>query len=196
VGEKRKTDTSKSANSDSDTDTGFYMPKIPTKKHRSDFKNGKSLVAKGNDNGPTSTYTVNVGPVSYVKERMDKDTEDKDTGSSTHSDVVISLKRRVLGSVENSKSRSDGSREVITIDIDTPDVTPLESPTIHPAEHAATQLKEIPKARVSFASARTSKPGPKQFVPLDPASIRRGFQEGGASLKEKDLKKGTYIMLI
>jgi hypothetical protein len=51
-----------------------------------------------------------------------------------------------------------------------------------------TQLKEAPKARVSFASARTT-PNITPFVPLNPASILRGFQEGGVSSK-----KGTYIM--
>ena len=62
-------------------------------------------------------------------------------------------------------------------------------------KHAATQLKEVPKARVSFASARTTGT-PKPFVPLDPASIRRGFQVGGANSKTEDLKKGTsqYIL--
>lgn len=61
---------------------------------------------------------------------------------------------------------------------------------------AATQLKVMPKARVSFASARTTIPNLKPFVLLDPASIRRGFQEGGASTKKEDLKKGMYYVML
>jgi hypothetical protein len=103
------------------------------------------------------------------------DIEDLESVSRPESpDVNIPLKRALV--VENSESNSHSTQG---------------------PKRATTQLKEVPRVRVAFASASASaRTVPKPFVPLDPASIRRGFQEGGASSRKEDLKKGTYDVVL
>lgn len=155
------------------------MPFIPAKKLQSD--NIKSV--KSNNQGST----VNISQ--SAKQMIDIE----DLDSSSEVDSPLKWHALVL---ENSKSCSTstqsshgGHKEVINID-----TTPVEA--IQGPKHAATQLKEVSnlKACVSFASACSTTPKP--FIPLDPASIHWGLQEGSASSKKEDLKKGTYIMLI
>jgi hypothetical protein len=167
AGAKRKTSASKSTNSDSDTEVALPGPVVSTKKYR--LENGKSVKLEGNDPSqrPRSRGpTVTSQPASASAEKENP---------NSHTNNIQSHRRA-------TRSHRD---ELVDADID--------SEATRGAKRAATQLKAVPKARVSFASARTiSKP----FIPLDPASIRRGFQEGGASSKKEDLKKSTYIMLI
>lgn len=211
MGEKRKTGASKS-----DSDTEIHLPFIPTKKHRSE--NGKSVKGKSVKKGPTVTtsqptnettdiedsdscsevdFPLNLKQRALVLENSNGRTqssyggEDLDSRPDSGSDdIPLKLKRRALA-LENLNGPTQFSHggHKPTDDVD------IMAEAIQGPKRAATQLKEVSKARVSFASARTT-PNLKPFVPLDPASIRRGFQEGGANSKKEDLKKGTYIMLI
>ena len=186
---KRKTGTSKATESvNSDSDTEVNVPVLPTKKHRSSTENGHP--AKGN---------------SKQEPMIQEDIDDLDSDSrfniGDEFGVTIKGKGHALV-LEKSKGLStQSSHGGNELSIDSRDVD-SPNPGLKLAEaiqsrpkHAATQLKEVPKARVSFASARTTGT-PKPFVPLDPASIRRGFQAGGANSKTEDLKKGTsrYIL--
>jgi hypothetical protein len=167
----------------------IYVPINLTKKHRSE--NRKSV--KGNYQEPTVTTSNTSQPA----KKMIVDSQGDDSDSLLEPEVGNALKPHVLA-LENSKDRStqsshghtgSGNEPTITVHIDA--IKPAEA--IQGLKHAATQLKEVPKARVTFASARTTTT-PRSFVPLDSASIRRGIQEGGASSKMEDLKKGTYII--
>jgi len=80
------------------------------------------------------------------------------------------------GTSKSTAKSSTGERHEV-IDVDAPD--PAQ------ARRSVTQPQPAPKARVSFASARTS--SPKPFVTLDPDSIRRGLQEGGENSKKRDI---------
>jgi hypothetical protein len=177
-----------STNSDSDTE--IYVPINHTKKHRSE--NRKSV--KGNYQEPTVTTTSSNTSQPAKDSEMIVDSQGDDSDCLLEPEVGNVLKQHALA-LENSKGRSSqsshghGGNEPITVHVDT--IKPAEA--IQGPKRAATQLKEVPKARVSFASARTTTT-PRPFVPLDSASIRRGFQEGGASSKKEDLKKGTYII--
>ena len=112
----------------------------------------------------------------------------------SHSNIDIPSKS-VAKHVENSNSTGrhcDNEVQVITqaINLEADTETTHHGPT---QKHAATKLNEVPrathgKARVFFASA-SARTISKPFVPLDPASIRRGLQEGGASSKMDSLKK-------
>ena len=146
---------------------------IPTKIHRSE--NGKSVNSKGNDQDPTVTTSQ------PAKKIIDTEVSD------SHSDLEVDIPPVLEHS--NSHTHSIHGHDIL----DTP-AEAIQGPK-HAQARAATQLKEGPKARITFASARIA-PNSKPFVPLDPASIRRGFREGGASSKKEDLKKGTYIMPI
>ena len=140
AGEKCKTGTSKSMNSDSDTE--INAPIIPTKKHRSENRNA----GKGKDQEPT------VNTSQSAKEDTDHCSEPE---SGSRLDVTIPLKQCMLP-LENSNSRSTqsshshGSNKV---DVDTLTGRLPVAEAIQGLKHAATQLKEVPKARVSFASA-------------------------------------------
>ena len=164
-------------NSDSDTDCAVPSV-IPTKKLRSETQN-----SKGNDHGPTVTTSQPSKEVIYYS----NDSSEPEIDSDIPQNHTL-----VLENSGHSNTQSTGSgHEVISVD----PVTVTLAEEIRGPNRASTQLKEIPKARVSFASACTIR-NLKQFIPLDPTSIRRGFQEGGASSKKEDLKKGMYIMLI
>lgn len=163
-----------------DSDTDCAVPSvIPTEKLRSETQN-----SKGNDHGPTVTTSQPSKEVIYYS---------NDSYSEPEIDLDIPQNHTlVLENSGHSNTQSTGSgHEVISVDA----VTVTLAEEIRGPNCASTQLKEIPKARVSFASARTIH-NLKQFIPLDPTSICQGFQEGGASSKKEDLKKGTYIMLI
>lgn len=185
---------SQSTNSDSDTEIQVInAPVIPTKKHR--FENGKS--DEENDQG---IMVIASQPVKKVMDTASGMTQARIEVSDSHSDIDIPLKHRTPVS-ENSNRHltahaqsSDQNQKIITVDRVSLSKAAIRGP-IH-SKHAATQLNDLDvpnlKARVSFASARTTTSKP--FVALDPASIRRGFQEGGASSKKEDLKKCMYII--
>ena len=181
AGVKRKTagitnsDPTSHINSDSDTDseiTASVLPVVPTKKYR--LENGKKLTSttKGNLNDHVQGHSPTA------------------TGaSSSHPAKKVNIPL-VL---ENSHGRTSSQSAQSTYTL-RPAVVDLEA--IKNPKRATTQLKVMPKARVSFASARTTIPNLKPFVLLDPASIRWGFQEGGASSKKEDLKKGMYYIML
>ena len=165
MGEKRKTG---STNSDTGTNNESDGPFILTKKLRSDNVKLESL--------------SDLQPVIEKHSGLDSGSHILDS----ESEVDVPLKRHASASVlENpnhrhshgTSSSSQPESTHVQVGIDTPAVR------IEVQKHAATQPKEARKARVSFASARTTS-APKPFVPLDPASIRRGFREGGVSAKK------------
>jgi hypothetical protein len=165
---------------DYDSDIDIDVPVIPTKKQR---------LEKGN----SVKENANQDPTIIISQPA------KDIGDSgSHSNSRNALSDRRQDSELITQPVSTGSdRDVETQSA--AEVTDRRT-VIQKPKRAATQLKEVPKARVSFASARTtsttSTVTPKPFIPLDEASIRRGFQEGGASTKKEDLKKGTYMLVI
>ena len=177
MGEKRKTGTSKSTNSDSNNESDG--PFIPTKKLRSENVKLESLPVKGIHQAPMVT-TSDLQPADSE--------ENKDSDSDSEVDGPLTKQHASASVLENSNglhSTSSTQSSHVQVGIDTPAVR------IEGQKHAATQLKEARKARVSFASARTTS-APKPFVPLDPASIRRGFQEGGVSAKKGTSNEDCY----
>ena len=153
------------------------------------MEKGKS--AEGNDQGRQAIASQ---PVKNVIDII----EDSDS----RSDIDIPLKQRtpVLENSDNhltAHAQSSDQKINMVDSVTLPKATRLVTRGQIHSKRAATELKDLDvpnlKARVSFASARTitSKP----FVALDPASIRRGFQEGGASSKKEDLKKCKYYMI-
>jgi hypothetical protein len=153
-----------SKSTNSDSDTDIAPVGVPTKKYR--LEDGKSVKGnKSNDSGDQRPMVTASLPT-----ESDRDFEPE---------------------VYHHDSTQSSGHEVIQASAD----ADTQAKTIRgPKRVAVTQLKEAPRARVSFASARTI-PNLKPFVPLDSASIRRGFQKGGASSKKEYLKKGAYYVV-
>jgi hypothetical protein len=193
----------KRTNSLADTSTELDLEiAVTTKKHR--LENGQSVMVKGN-NGPLASGGPTLVPVtSQPAKEVNQviDTEVMKSCSDIDIRYVLPLKCVLVLYNFNGCSTSNAQPETessgpqaeaihrVSVDADRQAIRlPLGG-----SKRAATQLKEIPKARVSFASAGATggaRTIPKRFVPLDLDSIRRGFQKGGASSKKEDLKKGT-----
>ncbi|KAF8957943.1 hypothetical protein BDZ97DRAFT_2061944 [Flammula alnicola] len=184
AGAKRKTGASRSTNFGSGSEV--VSPVIPTKKLR-------LMKGKGKDQGSTTSQH-------RVEEVIDVEDSDPEVdippmrapafehsrrstqSNGEHDDTTQHKCAPVLEHWRRSTQSNSKHHEAITLD--------AAAEATQAPKRAATQLKAPPKPRVSFASART----PKHFVPLDPASIRRGFQEGGASSRKEGLKKTTAFV--
>ena len=179
-------------NSDSDAEV---VTGIPIKKYR--LQNRKSV--QGNHHNLTLITTSESQPAKEV-------TDSESDIENSHLNVDIPSKS-VAKHVENSNSTGrhcDDEVQVITQAINLEADTETAAATHHASgptqKHAATQLNEVPratrgKARVFFASA-IARTISKPFVPLDPASIRRGLQEGGVSSKMDSLKKSMSRLIM
>jgi hypothetical protein len=135
---------------------------LPTKRFQ--LENRKSV--KGNHQGPMAVTTSS--------------SQAQGENFSSKVDIRLNCALVLENSNGNAHTQAQASSHEATITIDELDVNTTEASK--GPKCAATQLKAVRQARVSFASAR-SIAKPFTFVPLDPDSIRRGFQKGGASSK-------------